>query len=193
MKRMNRINRTIKWGLCLTLLGGLIACNPGKEAVEDGVILDDIEKEEVEVTTTGTWDKNLFNTTFASTNYYEDWDVNDDNMLDQNEYMGGFYDTWDTNNDNRLDENEWKTATSDFGMENEDWITWDGNADGVLDEVEFGTNFAKNGWFNSWDTDRNSMLTEREYTDGLFGLWDENRDGMLDENEYGAYNTYFGV
>ena len=169
-----------KWsinGLSLLLTAGMAACATGADA--------DLG--------TGPWDTNKFNSTFASSNFYEDWDTHDDNMLDQNEYNAGLYDTWDRNNDNRLDENEWNTASNDWGLENETWSDWDMNADGFLDTSEFGTGFADTGWFGNWDTDRNSMLEEREYTDGLFGQWDGNADGVLDDNEFGFYNTYFGI
>ncbi|MFD3001642.1 hypothetical protein ACFS7Z_14820, partial [Pontibacter toksunensis] len=150
-----------KWsinGLSLLLAAGMAACATGADA--------DLG--------TGPWDSNEFNSTFASNNYYEDWDLNDDNLLDQNEYNAGLYDTWDVNNDNRLDENEWNTASNDWGLENETWSDWDMNTDGFLNTSEFGTGFADSGWFGNWDTDRNSMLGEREYTDGVFGLWDNN-------------------
>ncbi|MFD2515972.1 hypothetical protein ACFSRY_19020 [Pontibacter locisalis] len=190
---MDKIIRKIKIGVCLILLGSMIACNTGKEVVEDGVILDDIEKEEVNVTTTGTWDTNRFNSTFASTNYYEDWDLNDDNLLNEDEFTTSFFQTWDTNNDNALVENEWKTAAKDFGIENEDVLTWDGNFDGVLDEVEFRTGLANNGWYDTWDTNKDNMISEQEYTDGVFMIFDRNDDNVLDDTEYVYYNTYYGV
>ena len=168
----------LKWtsnGFCLLLAAGMAACATGADAVG-----------------TGPWDNNAFYSTFASNNYYEEWDLNNDNLLDVTEYNAGFYDTWDVNNDNRLDQNEWNTALNDFGLENETWSDWDTNADGILDNNEFGVGFADTGWFSNWDLDRNNMLEEREYTDGLFRQWDRNRDNMLDDNEFGFYNTYFG-
>lgn len=139
-----------------------------------------------------TWDQNRFNTTFASTNYYEDWDANKDNLLDENEFYGGFYKTWDTNRDNRIDENEWNTASASYGIENETWAGWDTSGDGALDENEFRTGMGRTNYYTNWDADRDNRLNEREYTDGIFGLWDGNNDGVLDENEYAGYNTYYG-
>lgn len=181
---------TVGKGLSLLFLAGLVACGGEGEVVETTEVGE--AELDNEMVTAETYDADRFNTTFASTNYYEEWDANDDNMLDRNEYNTGFYDTWDVNNDNRLDENEWNTATRDWGLENETWAEWDTNTDGFLDENEFGTGFADNEWYGEWDTDGNNMLAEREYTDGVFGLWDANDDNMLDENEYGYYNTYYG-
>ncbi|WP_162052226.1 EF-hand domain-containing protein [Pontibacter pamirensis] len=169
-----------KWsvkGLSLLLAAGMAACATGADA--------DLG--------TGPWDSNEFNSTFASNDYYEDWDTNDDILLDLNEFNTGLYDTWDLNDDNQLDENEWNTASNDWGLENETWSEWDTTGDGFLDNNEFGTGFADSGWFNNWDLDNDSMLGEREFTDGLFGQWDSNADGILDDNEFGYYNTYFGI
>lgn len=187
----------MKWsrnGLSLLLAAGMVACatETTDTAVESEFVEEDTALEVDADVGADSWDNNKFNTTFASNNFYEEWDTNDDNVLDQNEYNAGFYDTWDVNDDNRLDETEWATASNDFGLENQTWSDWDTTGDGILDENEFGTGFANNNWFGGWDADRNSMLEEREYTDGLFGQWDRNRDSMLDANEYGAYNTYFG-
>ena len=183
----------IRNGLCLFLLAGMVACGGETGVAEEGVAEVEGGLAETEEMVSDTWDTNEFNTTFASNNYYEEWDQNDDNLLDQNEYNAGLYDTWDVNNDNRLDENEWNTASNDWGLENEAWSEWDTGGDGALDENEFATGLGDNSWFGDWDMDDDNMLGEREYTDGVFGLWDNNADGALDDNEYGYYNTYFGA
>ncbi|MDX5436488.1 MAG: hypothetical protein LPK03_04800, partial [Pontibacter sp.] len=140
------------------------------------------------------WDTNRFNTTFASNNRFSEWDANDDDLLDENEFYGGFYDTWDVNDDDFVDEDEWTTATRDYGIENQNWSDWDTNADNRLDADEFRTGMGTTTYYTDWDADRNEMINEREYSDGIFGLWDDNDDDLLDNNEYDArYNRYYGT
>lgn len=195
MKNKERIIfKGIRNGLSLFLVAGIVACSgqTTEETVDDDLIAGADVTEDVGLGV-DTWDTNKFNTTFGTTNYYEDWDLNDDNIWDENEFYGGFYDTWDVNDDNQINENEWNTATNSYGIENETWSIWDTSGDGILDENEFRTGFGRTNYYADWDMDNDNMLNEREYTDGIFGLWDENEDGILDENEYADYNTYYGI
>lgn len=188
-KNEKKFLKKITNGLCFLLIAGAMACS-GESTTE---VEEENELVEVEEPVVETWDNDEFSTTFASTDYYEEWDENDDSLLDENEYYGGFYDTWDTNNDNNLDENEWNTSVNDFGLENQTWANWDASGDGMLDENEFRTGIGESNYFADWDADDDNSLNEREYSDGLFGIWDNNDDNELDDNEYGYYNTYFGV
>jgi hypothetical protein len=44
-----------------------------------------------------------------------------------------------------------------------------------------------------WDGDRNDLVDEREFREGLFKAWDKNQDGSLAEEEYTeGYGSYFG-
>ncbi|PRY14208.1 hypothetical protein CLV24_10418 [Pontibacter ummariensis] len=190
-KHETSLAKLIRNGLCLFLVGGMVACGGETEVADEGAVADAEVTEEVAVA--DTWDANEFNTTFASTDYYEGWDVNDDNFLDENEYRTGFYDTWDVNDDNQLDENEWNTGTRDWGVDNAAWAGLDTSGDGFVDENEYNTGFDTAVWFGEWDQDDDNLLSEREYTDGVFGQWDENDDAALDENEYRLYTVYYGV
>lgn len=120
------------------------------------------------------------------------WNGNGDGVLDEGEFYGGLYDTWDVNDDGQVDESEWNTAGSDFNLGNQTWSEWDTGGDGALDTGEFRSGLADSGWYCAWDADHDNTLSQREYSDGLFGLWDKNGDRELDESEYRAYNTYYG-
>ncbi|ARS35427.1 hypothetical protein [Pontibacter actiniarum] len=194
-KRTTYIGKITGCGLSMLLLTGMVACDSNTEVADTEVATSEapIAEELSEDVGRDNIDLNQFNSDFASTNYYEEWDENDDNLLDENEYRGGMYSTWDVNNDNQLDENEFTTASNDWGLENESWADWDTSGDGILDENEFNTGFADNGWFDDWDADNDNMLAEREYSEGVFGVWDENDDNLLGSDEYGYYNTYYGA
>ncbi|WP_162052212.1 EF-hand domain-containing protein [Pontibacter pamirensis] len=191
-------------GLCLFLMAGFTACYGGKEVVENGVVLDDIEREEVDVATgdavatdavgmADTWDEDEFYTTFTGTNYYGDWDLDDDNFLNEDEYTTSFYQTWDADNDGMINETEWTTVVADYNLTGADWAAWDTDGDGFVETAEFDTGFDGLGWYTTWDTDGDGLIEAREYTDGVFTIWDEDDDNLLNDTEYVYYNTYYGI
>lgn len=164
----------------------MMACNGETETVESEVVTDD-------VAVADTWDEEAYYTTFTNTTYYEDWDLNDDGLLSEEEFRTSFYETFDTDNDGRISQSEWTSAVSDFGVNAADWTAWDTDGDGFIDMAEFTTSFSQVGWYDTWDLDDDAMITEREYTAGVFRIWDENDNNVLDETENVHYNTYYGV
>lgn len=63
-------------------------------------------------------------------------DTNGNGKISKDEYYGyvgdlGVYGTWDLNDDDLLDENEWSEPGYDY-----DYTSWDLNADGYLDDNE---------------------------------------------------------
>lgn len=196
-RRETKVFKAVRNGLCLFLMAGIVACNTGKEVVEDGVILDDIEKEEVDVsrgdvTVAETWDENEFYTTFSNTILYENWDVNGDGFLNEAEFTAGFLQTWDIDNDGRVSQSEWNTAVADYAVDPANWQAWDTDGDGFIEEAEFETEFNRIGWYDAWDLDDDALLTEQEYTSGVFKIWDTNGDNVLDDTEYRRLDTYYG-
>ena len=141
-----------------------------------------------------TWDADRFSTSFDSNNKFDAWDLDDDGMLDENEFGTTFYSTWDANRDNMLDENEWNAGVADFGLTGQSWAAWDANKDNALSSAEFNAGLKQQNYMRNWDKDNDGRINKREYTDGVFMLWDTNRDGMLDTNEYNTrYNRYYGL
>lgn len=160
--------------------------------------------DEVDTPTTGAeegakMDDDLFETNdffdqFNAGNLFEDWDLNDDDLLDENEFNESNYGIWDTDNDGILEENKWKKDIDQFGLTGEAWDGWDANHDNQVDKNEFNSALDDDNYFSTWDADKNKGLTEREYTDGIFGLWDDDDDGLLEKEKYeGYYRSYFGA
>lgn len=119
--------------------------------------------------------------------------MDDDNLLDEEEFTAGFYDTFDLNKDGRISQEEWNRVQSDFGIDTAaDWQAWDTDGDGFIERVEFDADFAGMGRYGAWDTEDDNRLTEREYTDGVFTIWDKNGDNYLDETEFISHSTYYG-
>jgi hypothetical protein len=72
---------------------------------------------------------------------FADWDLNDDNLLDDNELGEGFnrtgmYGRWDANRDSLIDENEYNEGL--FGL-------FDSNRDTFLDENEWNEGYGRWG------------------------------------------------
>lgn len=192
--KTNEVNlwKLLRTGLYGSLMVSMVACGGAETAEETEVVGEETAMEE-DAGVMDNWDNNRFNTTFASNDRYEEWDENDDNMLDENEFYGSYYNTWDVNDDEGLDEEEWNNATRDFGLEGQNWADWDTNTDNKLDENEFRTGAANNNYYGDWDKDGDKMLNEREYTDGIFGLWDDDDDGAITNDEYTVRNDrYYG-
>lgn len=119
--------RRIGTALCLFLMVGFVACDD--DDTDDDVML---------------FDNDRFYTGFSTANLFADWDMDDDDFLDDDEFIMSFYDAWDVDNDDMLEESDWNTAVADFGLVGADWDTWDVDADGVLDDADY------NLWFNRY-------------------------------------------
>ncbi|MFD2515970.1 EF-hand domain-containing protein [Pontibacter locisalis] len=193
---MNRIKRSIlstcRGYICLCLLPALVACGGGEiEEAQDEALSDD-EVMGREMVVADTWDEGMFFEKFAASNKYGSWDLNDDEFLDEEEFTSSFYQTWDLDGDGRISKSEWDTVVANYGVEEADWTAWDTDGDGYLEMAEFEADFAQIGWHSAWDLDKDSMITEREWTAGVYQLWDTDGDNQLDRTEYIHYNKYYG-
>lgn len=108
----------------------------------------------------------------GSASGYEQWDENNDALLDQEEFAhafadAGFYDNWDRDNDGFLDKNEWK----------EGWGTYHSD----YNEDAYGT-------FEDWDVNADGKLGKNEFQEGIFEIFDEDGDSFVSEDEY--YSWY---
>jgi hypothetical protein len=199
---IHKVGKLLKTGLCYGVTLALISCGTDQTT---GVQETEVTDEEASLRTeeTGTFGgdastgiDNALYSDFASNNYFEELDKNNDNLLDKNEYSASFFDTWDNNNDGILTSNEWDTAISDFGFrEDSNWqmTAWDSNKDNRISKNEFNSKFGNTDMFATWDKNNDSMLDEKEYSEGIVGLWNNaDDDGVLDENEYkDKSNRYF--
>ncbi|MFD2515962.1 hypothetical protein ACFSRY_18970 [Pontibacter locisalis] len=139
-----------------------------------------------------TWDEGRFFDEFAASKNYGYWDLNKDKHLSEVEFTSSFNNVWDVNGEGRVSQSEWETAISDFGVKAADWTAWNTDGDGYMETAEFEADFAQIGWFSTWDQDKDNLVTEQEYTAGVYQLWDTDGDNQLDRTEYTRYNKYYG-
>jgi Ca2+-binding EF-hand superfamily protein len=199
-KNMIEVGKLLKIGICYGVTLTLISCGDIDTAGETEVTDDQAS---IRTEETGTFGgdspadiSDALYSDFASANYFENLDTNNDNLLDENEYSTSLFNSWDTNNDGILRDNEWSTAVNDFGFDNNNawaWSSWDANNDNRITEAEFKSGMGNTDMFASWDKNNDNMLDEREYAEGLVVIWtDADDDGVLDENEYKEnVNRYF--
>lgn len=139
-------------------------------------------------------DAAAFNTAFASTEWFETWDADDDGLLNEDEFGISFFDAWDLDDNDEIVETEWNDFAADFGLDDETWSVWDADADGVLSEDELNTGLGNLNFFTDWDLDDDELLDEEEYTGGIFGFWDDNDDDLLTSDEYvERFDIYYGI
>lgn len=118
-------------------------------------------------------------------------DLNDDDVLDETEFLGGdvddvrdvSFDDLDWNNNGRVERDEWQGADSVF-------TNLDRNRDGVLSrfEVVGGIEAPNDTWdqFVSLDYNRNGSISRDEWhwSAASFARYDTNRDGMISRQEF---------
>lgn len=133
-----------------------------------------------------------FATGFSGTDWFGNYDVDDDNTLTDTEWMDGVFADGDANGDSMLDETEFVNSNTLTSMcEETDTSTsfadFDTNADGSLDQEEFSTSFQNN--FSESDTDADGSLSEDEFNAANFSNADADDDGFVDEDEFNAGRT----
>ncbi|AKD05193.1 hypothetical protein POKO110462_21740 [Pontibacter korlensis] len=187
--------KLIRNAACFALLAGFVACGgEGNETTTAAENDEAITKDnDANAGVMDNWDTDKFNESFATNNYYDEWDEDNDEKLTEEEFYTSFYTIWDQDDNNEINEQEWTTATNDFGIQNQSWSSWDANGDGKLEEEEFRKSMTSTNLHQSWDKNQDKMIDEQEYTSGVFALWDDNGDGSLGGDEYNErYVRYYG-
>lgn len=128
----------------------------------------------------GLYDINEFSKAYSKG--YNDWDVDKDGRLDNNEFYNNFYNQLDVNRDGRLTHEEWTAGRRNYG----DHIPADRyseNPPQYLSKREFADRFKDTDYYNSYDTNRDGYIDPAEMNQATFFLLDKNRDGKLDGSE----------
>ncbi|PRY10194.1 uncharacterized protein DUF4625 [Pontibacter ummariensis] len=134
-----------------------------------------------------------FNSVFAATSWFEDFDANDDTSLDEDEFGGSFFSIADMDDNDAISQTEFNDFAAAFGMETANFTAWDTDSNGSLSQEEFMTGLSGTEMFSDFDADNNDMVNEQELTDGIFGLWDDDGDDFLSDDEFtDRFDTFFG-
>ncbi len=184
--------------LSLTLLAGLSACGED-EAYEEAevsdaeVIEDETGFASYDLDGNSEINDNEFNEAYGGA--FDEYDENDDGLLDDGEFSGGLFDAFDANDDDILDENEYNAGFESYYGDDYEYgfSDWDADGDSEITEAEFGEGFGTygTGLYDDFDADGNSELTDTEFGRGMFGIYDADESGFLDENEYNESASYY--
>jgi Ca2+-binding EF-hand superfamily protein len=170
-------------GLILSIIFLLpIACNRTSELTfmdfdKDGN--NEISKEE-------------FTNVFTA-NFYDDWNKNDDEYLDDEDFYLTVFEIWDEDNDKLLSKEEWLYGYDyyygDYIITDYDAIDADG--DGYVEYAEYASVLDDTDFYLEWDLDASEYLSDKELAEGVFNHWDINKNGTLELNEYSNFDMYY--
>ncbi|MGR3494206.1 hypothetical protein [Citreimonas sp.] len=133
-----------------------------------------------------------FRTGFTTTGTFDAWDSDDQAGLSEGEFSTGVFADWDTDNDLQITEEEYTAGAerwygADYATPYADYDT-DGS--GYIDRTEFGSAWDSD-YYTEWDSDGDSLISEDEYTTGLYDTVDLNDDTVITVEEEGWFEGWF--
>ncbi len=126
-------------------------------------------------------------------NYYNDWNTNDDDYLDDEDFYSSSYGTWDVDKNKIIDQEEWEHGYNYFYRDyfDNDYNDWDINEDNYLTYKEYKRGIEKTGIYKKWDLDQDNILSDEELARGVFKAWDINDNGVIDPDEFKEFKSYY--
>ena len=123
---------------------------------------------------------------------YDEWDLNDDEFIDESEFSTAYYGYYDLDNDNVWNEDEFNTFSTNY------YNTWDADNNDEIAENEFAEGWNTNmvGYdydadlYNEWDLNQDEVLDINEFGEGMYGYWDADDSGYIEDTEYATYYTF---
>ncbi|HBH25611.1 MAG TPA: hypothetical protein DDY13_19615 [Cytophagales bacterium] len=126
-------------------------------------------------------------------NFYADWDMVDDEYLDDEDFHIVSYAIWDSDDDNLINEDEWI-----YGYENyygdyidSEFVAVDTDADGFINYDEYYSIIHDTDFYTTWDANDNAILSENEFAEKVFHTWDDNNTGYMTKNEYEDFDMFY--
>lgn len=201
---MNKISGTI---FSLLLVFGFSACGQEEtydESFEPGIEQEGLPGEDmgIQAEGLGDWDADLnnqidraeFTTGFGEAGIYDEWDIDANQELSEDEFYSGVYDLWDENDDALLDESEWNNQANNWFAEAQYNLTdWDTDGEEGLTEEEFVNGFRETGLYTQWNQNQDNLIDENEFAEGTYELFDQDQSDFLDENEWNQTSSALGI
>ena len=126
-------------------------------------------------------------------NYVNDWNVVDDEYLDDEDFFLVTYGIWDVNNDELLSEEEWlygyNNYFGDYILDN--YVAVDTDGDGFIEYQEYYDVLYPTDAYVVWDVDEDSYLSEYELARAVFNTWDLNDSNFIEKHEYNKFDSYY--
>jgi len=126
-------------------------------------------------------------------NFYDDWNNDDDEYLDDEDFYLSVYEIWDIDEDRLLSEEEWLMGYDyyygDYILTDYDAIDIDD--DGFIEYEEYTGVLDDTDFYVQWDLDASEYLSEEELANGVFERWDVDNSGKLEMDEYNDFDMYY--
>ena len=122
-------------------------------------------------------------------NFTDFWDTDGDGFLSKEEFYSTTLKNTDIDMDEHVSEDEWSDGyTSMYSNWAEDSFSmFDESQNAFLNVDEWNQIFSESQWFETYDADNDTNVTEEEWDTGVFGDWDTDDDGQIDEDEFYKY------
>jgi len=134
-------------------------------------------------------DYDRFNTGFGESGIYDAWDRDDEIGLSESEFGTGVFSDWDRDNDMLISEEEYGLGAGRWYGADYDGVfaDYDTDATGYLEPAEFGASW-DNDYYTAWDTDGDGLLSEDEYSTGLYNTSDVDQNMVITVGEEGWFD-----
>ena len=127
----------------------------------------------------GLYDINEFSNSYSKG--YNDWDVDGDGKINDQEFYDNNYNRLDVNRDGRLTNEEWTAGGRDYnGFIKDDYSK---NPPQYLSKGEFANRFKNTDYYLSHDVNKDGFVDSEEMIQSNFNRLDKNQDGKLDAEE----------
>lgn len=161
----------------------------------------------------------LSTTAIAQTSDFEDWDQDDDGLIERHEFTDKFVDEYfqawdpenergvieegffretfaglDTDGDRFLSDEEWLVGYNYFY---EDYLIYDdlaavdSDGDGFVEYVEYYDALYDSAYFTDIDLDADNYISEYELANYIFDNWDINDTGLINRSEFNQFEAYY--
>lgn len=146
------------------------------------------------------WDKdndNLINKTefidVFSSNYYDDWDQNDNAYLDDEDFLTSTFRVWDEDENEYIEEEEWVVGFDymygDYIID--DYEAIDTDNDGYIEYLEYEAALAPSTFYFDWDFNSDGEVDAEELAMGIFDIWDKDNSQYIEPDEYAEFDSYY--
>ncbi len=158
-------------------------------------------------------------TALAQNTSFEDWDQDDDGLIERHEFVDKFVDEYfqawnpenehgileegffqesfaglDTDGDRLLSDEEWLIGYNYFFRDYlvyDDIVSVDSDGDGQVEYVEYFDSLYETSYFTDIDLDSDNYISEFELANYVFDNWDTNDSGLINRSEFNQFDEYY--
>lgn len=125
--------------------------------------------------------------------YTDDWDNTDDNKLDDEDFYTASYSMLNADDNDYIDADEWTFGYDYFYGDYlyDDYALYDSDGDGYVEYVEYYDSLYDSDYFLSWDVDADGYLDQYELAYAVFDNWDISENYVLDRSEFNSFDFYY--